>query len=195
MNSSNSHIAFTEQQSSHPLKTFESIDDHLSKMFFNFVEEFSNDHELQKKLKLMVDRGSIKAGEEGFNQNQRYADILLETMDYILRKEAVANQNLEFECFKQSLSSKNTKAISSHYEKKNLKILIGEVNKIIFSSKLNRIAFALSEADEKLYFSLSRIYFGQTLDDDTRNGKNEKYYARIDFTGEEMIFNLIVAYV
>jgi hypothetical protein len=193
MNSSNSHIAFSEQPS-HPLKSYESIDDQLSNKFFNFVLDFANDSDFQKKLKLMVDRGAIKAGEEGFNQNQRYADILLETMDYILRKEGT-DKSFEFENFKHSLSNKNNKTISSHYEKKNLRILIGEVNKIIFSSKLNRIAFLLSDADEKLYFSLTRIYFGQTLDDDTRNAKNQKYYAKIDFTGQEMIFNLISTYV
>jgi hypothetical protein len=34
----------------------------------------------------MIDRGSIKSTEEGYNQNQRYIDILFETIEYIIKK-------------------------------------------------------------------------------------------------------------
>lgn len=82
-----------------------------------------------------------------------------------------------------SLTSKNTKTISSHYEKKNFKIIIEEVNKIIFSNLLNRIAFVLSQADQKVFFSVLRIYFGKGLNDEVRKGKDAKYYLNLKYSG------------
>jgi hypothetical protein len=32
-------------------------------------------------------------------------------------------------------------------------------------------------------------------DEDGRKGKNAKYYTHIEYNGEEMIFNLIFAYI
>ena len=91
-------------------------------------------------------KGEVKE-EEGQNVNQRYIEIFLETLEYVLAK-AVTNssRNKEVETFmtKKTKIIKNLTALSSHYEKRNLKAIITEVNKIIFSSKLNRIVYLLS---------------------------------------------------
>lgn len=61
----------------------------------------------------MVERGSRKAA-EGVNQNQRYIDILLETIEYILGKEGKMEKNSELQYVKEAIGSKTT-AISSHF--------------------------------------------------------------------------------
>lgn len=92
------------------------------------------------------------------------------------------------------ISSRNT-AISSHYEKKNLKIIIKDVNKIIFSNKLNRIVFLLEEASESVYFSLLRIYLGQSHHDENEKKKSFKYYSGLNYTGEQMLLNMNWFYI
>lgn len=48
-----------------------------------------------KKLKQMVERGARKS-KDGVNQNQRYTDILFETIEYILGKEGSLEKNGDF---------------------------------------------------------------------------------------------------
>lgn len=78
MMSSASHINANDQ-SVHSIRHYESIEDHFATNFVTFLQDFILDEELRKKLKQMVERGSRKAI-EGVNQNQRYIDILLETI-------------------------------------------------------------------------------------------------------------------
>lgn len=85
--------------------------------------------------------------------------------------------------------------MGNHIEKKNQKSTINEVNRIIFSSKLNRIAFLLEEAHEKVYLSLIHIYFANFPDDEDRKGKMAKYFSGINYSGEDMMLNLSWAYV
>lgn len=140
MLSSSSNIGFNDT-STQSIRQFDSAEDHTSTNFTSFVSDFVNDSDLMKKLKQMVERGARKA-KDGINQNQRYTDILFETIEYILCKDGNLDKNGDFEQLKLTVTSKNT-VISSHFEKKSLKTIIKEVNQVIFSSKLNRIVFLL----------------------------------------------------
>lgn len=84
-----------------------------------------------------------------------------------------------------------------------MKVVINEVNKIIFSNKINRIVFLLEDVKENVYISLLRIYVSfMSGDDRDREGVREKgdakslkYFGGINYSGDEMIINLIWTYI
>lgn len=84
MISSASQIGLNDQ-STYSIKHYDNAENSLAS-FTNFVHDFISDSELSKKFKQMVERGGRK-NDDGTNQNQRYIDILLETVEYILNKE------------------------------------------------------------------------------------------------------------
>ena len=98
---------------------------------------------------------------------------------------------------------KNSTALSSHYEKKNLKAIVVEVNKIIFSSKLNRISYLLTEADTKILCSLLRIYFAESSSEESgeeagprrRRDTRSKYFQKREYSGDDMLLNLWWIYI
>lgn len=94
MLSSSSHIGLNDL-STQSIRNFEGFEENGTSNFVNFVEDFVNDSDLMKKLKQMVERGARKS-KDGVNQNQRYTDILFETIEYILGKEGSLEKNGDF---------------------------------------------------------------------------------------------------
>lgn len=87
---SSSHISIDQSMSS--LRLDDPSDDNIVRIGV-FLKSFSSNERLLKKLKTMLER-KIKAkgmsqskDKEGEYLNQRYIEILLETMEYILGKE------------------------------------------------------------------------------------------------------------
>ena len=79
MISSSSQIGINDQ-STHSIRHYESIDDNFSTSFITFVQDFVSEDELRKKIKQMIDRAGRKINEDEVNQCQRYCDVLLETV-------------------------------------------------------------------------------------------------------------------
>ena len=74
-----------------------------------------------------------------------------------------------------------------------------EVNEIIFSSRLNRIIYMLTEAHSSLHFALHRIYFCQNRlmrSSERKTSKHIlKYFQNIKQNGKVMMYNICKYYI
>ena len=59
MMSSSSQIGINDQ-STHSIRHYESIEEHFATNFITFVQDFVSDEELKKKIKQMIDRAGRK---------------------------------------------------------------------------------------------------------------------------------------
>lgn len=83
--------------------------------------------------------------------------------------------------------------------KEILKTCIHEANEIIFSNKLNRIFYMLTEAPKSLHFALHRIYFMNkkllNMKERRSNKQILKYFQNTKQTGVSMVYNISKYYV
>ena len=150
------------------------------------VEDLSTNDKLMRKLRSLSTHGSKQ-------KNLRYVEILLETIEYMLRESKNEAAKHEFEEAKTRLTS----AISQKMEKQAINQIVQEVNSIIFSNKINRIIYMLMGAERSVFISLHRLYgvHEGIARKKRKDNKLFKYVDGVEHGGKTMVYNLCKYYI
>jgi hypothetical protein len=110
---------------------------------------------------------------------------LLETLDYVLSREKSSRDNF------LRLRSK----LGVNPVKNKPAVEFEQVNEVIFSNQLNKVARLLTEGGDEVHLALIRIYFAEQEEGERKQFEGRRQFEGRVLGGSEMLHNLHRYYV